>query len=142
MEPENVTIHTPGPEKGSTLMEQGGSLPSRGGSGRDAGFLPGGPDTTRLSSVLFIPAEIYVRRAGECGLGQARDREPVQHHHDGGTPNGGVGGGGGVTKLVDHAAGRIVRLPNPKYPQRLPGLAGEGAGQKEELIRFYGPAVP
>ena len=22
-------------------------------------------------------------------------------------------GGGGVTKLVDHAAGRIVRLPNP-----------------------------
>ena len=51
-------------------------------------------------------------------------------------------GGGGVTKLVDHAAGRIVRLPNPKYPHDYLTLREKVLAQKEELVRFYGPAVP
>lgn len=92
MEPENITVHTLALKKGSALMERGREPAQRGGGGGDAGFLPGDFDTAWLSPVLFIPAEIYVRRAGECGMGQTRDREPVQHHYDGGAPDGGVSG--------------------------------------------------
>ena len=51
-------------------------------------------------------------------------------------------GGGGVTKLVDYAAGRIVRLPNPKYPHDYLTSLKKVLAQKEELIRFYGSELP
>ena len=45
-------------------------------------------------------------------------------------------GGGGVTKLVDPAAGRIVRLPNPKYPQDYLTSLEKVLAQKREIISF------
>ena len=51
-------------------------------------------------------------------------------------------GGSGVTKLVDYAAGRIVRLPNPKYPHDYLTSLEKVLAQKEELIRFYGSELP
>ena len=51
-------------------------------------------------------------------------------------------GGGGVTKLVDPAAGQIVRLPNPKYPQDYLTSLDKVLAQKEELVRFYAGARP
>ena len=51
-------------------------------------------------------------------------------------------GGGGVTKLVDPEGGRIVRLPNPKYPQDYLASLDKVLAQKEELVRFYAGARP
>ena len=45
-------------------------------------------------------------------------------------------GGGGVTKLVDPAAGRILRLPNPKYPHDYLNSLEKVLAQKEEILSF------
>ncbi len=142
MEPENVTIHTLALKKGSTLMEQGGSLPS---GAEVAGML----DFSRevLIQRGYRPYYLYRQKYMSGALENVGWAKP-------GTENlyniimmeelqtvVSVGGGG-VTKLVDHAAGRIVRLPNPKYPHDYLALREKVLAQKEELIRFYGPAVP
>jgi len=46
-------------------------------------------------------------------------------------------GGGGVTKLVDPAAGKIIRLPNPKYPHDYLATLDKVLGQKREIVEFY-----
>ena len=46
-------------------------------------------------------------------------------------------GGGGVTKLVDRAGGRIVRLPNPKYPHDYLASLDKVLAQKQEIGAFY-----
>lgn len=46
-------------------------------------------------------------------------------------------GAGGVTKLVDPEAGRIVRLPNPKYPHDYLAAREKVLGQKDEITAFY-----
>ena len=46
-------------------------------------------------------------------------------------------GGGGVTKLVDPAAGKIVRLPNPKYPHDYLATLDKVLAQKQEIVNFY-----
>ena len=46
-------------------------------------------------------------------------------------------GGGGVTKLVDPAAGRIVRLPNPKYPHDYLASMEKVLSQKQDIVDFY-----
>ena len=43
-------------------------------------------------------------------------------------------GAGGVTKLVDRAQGKIVRLSNPKYPQDYLRTAEKVLAQKEGLF--------
>ena len=45
-------------------------------------------------------------------------------------------GGGGITKLVDPAAGRIVRLPNPKYPHDYLATLEKVLAQKGEILNF------
>ena len=47
-------------------------------------------------------------------------------------------GGGGVTKLVDPAAGRIVRLPNPKYPHDYLAARTKFSAQKDEIVFLRG----
>ena len=42
-------------------------------------------------------------------------------------------GGGGVTKLVDRQAGKILRLPNPKYPHDYLSSLDKVLAQKQEL---------
>ena len=46
-------------------------------------------------------------------------------------------GGGGVTKLVDRKNGRIVRLPNPKYPHDYLSSRDKILAQKDEIAAFY-----
>ena len=48
-------------------------------------------------------------------------------------------GGGGVTKLVDRAAGTIVRQPNPKYPHDYLAALDRVLAQKEELAACFLP---
>ena len=139
MEPENITVHTLALKKGSALMERGGSLPS-------------GAEVLDFSREILIqrgyrPYYLYRQKYMSGALENVGWAKP-------GTENlyniimmeelqtvVSVGGGG-VTKLVDHAAGRIVRLPNPKYPHDYLTLREKVLAQKEELVRFYGPAVP
>ena len=45
-------------------------------------------------------------------------------------------GGGGVTKLVDPAAGKIIRLPNPKYPHDYLATLDKVLAQKREILNF------
>ena len=45
-------------------------------------------------------------------------------------------GGGGVTKLVDPAGGRIVRISNPKYPQEYLNGGGKQAERREQMAAF------
>ena len=49
----------------------------------------------------------------------------------------GVLDGGGVTKLVDRKNGRIVRLPNPKYPHDYLTSRDKILAQKDEIAAFY-----
>ena len=142
MEPENITVHTLALKKGSALMERGGSLPSG----------------AEVAEMLDFSREILIQR------GYRPYYLYRQKYMSGALENVGWAkpgtenlyniimmeelqtvvsvGGGGVTKLVDHAAGRIVRLPNPKYPHDYLTLREKVLAQKEELVRFYGPAVP
>lgn len=142
MEPENVTIHTLALKKGSTLMERGGSLPSG----------------AEVAEMLDFSREILIRR------GYRPYYLYRQKYMSGALENVGWAkpgtenlyniimmeelqtvvsvGGGGVTKLVDYAAGRIVRLPNPKYPHDYLTSLEKVLAQKEELIRFYGSELP
>ena len=142
MEPENVTIHTLALKKGSTLMERGGSLPSG----------------AEVAEMLDFSREILIRR------GYRPYYLYRQKYMSGALENVGWAkpgtenlyniimmeelqtvvsvGGGGVTKLVDYAAGRIVRLPNPKYPHDYLTSLKKVLAQKEELIRFYGSELP
>ena len=43
-----------------------------------------------------------------------------------------------MTKLVDPAAGRILRLPNPKYPHDYLAARDKILAQKDEIVSFYG----
>ena len=49
-------------------------------------------------------------------------------------------GGGGVTKLVDPVAGKILRLPNPKYPHDYLSMQDKVLSQKGEITAFYHPS--
>ena len=46
-------------------------------------------------------------------------------------------GGGGVTKLVDRAGGRILRLANPKYPHDYLNMLDKVLAQKSQIAAFY-----
>ena len=46
-------------------------------------------------------------------------------------------GGGGMTKLVDPAAGRIVRIANPKYPKEYLERIDAVCAEKAQAVRFY-----
>jgi oxygen-independent coproporphyrinogen-3 oxidase len=46
-------------------------------------------------------------------------------------------GGGGVTKLVDAEKGRILRLPNPKYPHEYLSSFEKVLTQKAAILDFY-----
>ena len=47
-------------------------------------------------------------------------------------------GGGGVTKLVDRASGKIVRVSNPKYPHDYLSMLDKVLEKKRDILAFYG----
>jgi len=137
MEPENITIHTLALKKGSTLMER-----------RDV--MPSGEDVAQmleysLSALLergYRPYYLYRQKYMSGSLENVGWAKPgtdslynivmMEELHTVVSI-----GGGGVTKLVDPAAGKIIRLPNPKYPHDYLATLDKVLGQKREIVEFY-----
>lgn len=143
LEPENITVHTLALKKGSRLLTQ------------DA-------DRTIVSRETIVPGEADVSHmldyawAALRGAGYAPYYLYRQKYMSGGFEN--VGwckpgaeslynicmmeelqtivslGSGGVTKLIDPAAGSLVRLVNPKYPKEYIQQIGQILAQKEEIV--------
>ena len=136
MEPENVTVHTLALKKGSTLMERGGAVPS----GEEvARMLDYSLETLRGEG--YAPYYLYrqkymsgsLENVGWAKPGQASlyNIAMMEELHTGVSI-----GGGGVTKLVDPAAGKIIRLPNPKYPHDYLATLDKVLAQKREILNF------
>lgn len=137
MAPENITVHTLALKKGSRLMEEGGSIPSGDEVAQMLDF-----SLERLRGTGYIPYYLYRQkymsgslenvgwaRPGSQSLYNIVMMEELQTVVS--------IGAGGVTKLVDPEAGRIVRLPNPKYPHDYLAAREKVLGQKDEITAFY-----
>ena len=137
MDPENVTVHTLALKKGSTLMERGDLLPSGDDVARMLDF---SLDTLRREG--YAPYYLYRQKymsgslenvgwakPGKESLYNIIMMEELQTVVS--------IGGGGVTKLVDPAAGKILRLPNPKYPHDYLAMLDKVLAQKGEIAAFY-----
>lgn len=165
MDPENVTVHTLALKKGSTLMNSLGA-PGKGGAlvgERTSGKMS---ELSHLrGSERYGAREDDVARMLEFSLNTLRGTGYVpyylyrQKYMSGSLEN--VGwtkpgldslynivmmeelqtvvsiGGGGVTKLVAPKAGKILRLPNPKYPHDYLATLDKVLDQKQEIINFY-----
>ena len=140
MDPENVTVHTLALKKGSTLMEQGGVLPSGEEVARMLDF---SLDTLRGRgySPYYLYRQKYMSgslenvgwaKPGKESLYNIVMMEELQTVVS--------IGGGGVTKLVDPVAGKILRLPNPKYPHDYLSMQDKVLSQKGEITAFYHPS--
>ena len=137
LDPENVTVHTLALKKGSTLMER-----------RD--IMPSGEDVARmleysLSALRgngYEPYYLYRQKYMSGSLENVGWAKPgtdslynivmMEELHTVVSI-----GGGGVTKLVDPAAGKIIRLPNPKYPHDYLATLDKVLAQKKEIVSFY-----
>ena len=141
--PENVTVHTLALKKGSRLMEEGGPL-------------PGGEETARmldfsreiLREAGYLPYYLYrqkymsgsLENVGWCLPGKESVYNIVMMEELQTVVS---LGGGGVTKLVDRDSGRILRLPNPKYPHDYLTARDKIFAQKDEIAAFYlAPRAP
>lgn len=135
--PENITVHTLAMKKGSRLMEEGGALPSGGETARMVDL-----SLEALEGAGYRPYYLYRQKYMSGGLENVSWCLP-------GTENRYniimmeelqsvlSLGAGGVTKLVDRASGRIVRLTNPKYPHDYLAMSAKVLEQKDEILRFY-----
>ena len=137
LEPENVTVHTLALKKGSRLMEEGGALPSGEETARMLDF---SRDTLREAG--FLPYYLYrqkymsgsLENVGWCLPGKESVYNIIMMEELQTVVS---IGGGGVTKLVDRKNGRIVRLPNPKYPHDYLSSRDKILAQKDEIAAFY-----
>ena len=137
--PENITVHTLALKKGSRLMEQGGALPSGEETARMLDY-----SLERLSGKGYLPYYLYrqkymsgsLENVGWCLSGQESVYNIVMMEELQTVVS---IGGGGVTKLVDRAAGTIVRQPNPKYPHDYLAALDRVLAQKEELAACFLP---
>ena len=137
LRPENVTVHTLALKKGSRLMEEGGALPSGEETARMLDF---SRDTLREAG--FLPYYLYrqkymsgsLENVGWCLPGKESVYNIIMMEELQTVVS---IGGGGVTKLVDRKNGRIVRLPNPKYPHDYLSSRDKILAQKDEIAVFY-----
>lgn len=137
LRPENVTVHTLALKKGSRLMEEGGALPS---GEKTARMLDFSRDTLREAG--FLPYYLYrqkymsgsLENVGWCLPGKESVYNIIMMEELQTVVS---IGGGGVTKLVDRKNGRIVRLPNPKYPHDYLSSRDKILTQKDEIAAFY-----
>lgn len=137
MEPENVTVHTLALKKGSTLMERGGVIPSGEEVARMLDF-----SLETLRGRGYQPYYLYRQKYMSGSLENVGWSKPGQDSLYNIVMMEELQtvvsiGGGGVTKLVDGEAGRIVRLPNPKYPHDYLSSQEKILGQKQEILNFY-----
>jgi oxygen-independent coproporphyrinogen-3 oxidase len=137
LEPENVTVHTLALKKGSTLMAQSGALP---GGAEVARMLDFSLDALRGAG--YAPYYLYRQKYMSGALENVGWTKPgceslynIVMMEELQTVL--SIGGGGVTKLVDPAAGKLLRLPNPKYPHDYLSALDKVLGQKDEIAAFY-----
>ena len=137
LRPENVTVHTLALKKGSRLMEEGGALPSGEETARMLDF-----SRDALREAGFLPYYLYrqkymsgsLENVGWCLPGKESVYNIIMMEELQTVVS---IGGGGVTKLVDRKNGRIVRLPNPKYPHDYLSSRDKILAQKDEIAVFY-----
>lgn len=139
LNPANITVHTLALKKGSRLMEQGGALPSGEETARMLDY-----SLEWLGGKGYLPYYLYrqkymsgsLENVGWCLSGQESVYNIVMMEELQTVVS---IGGGGVTKLVDRAAGTIVRQPNPKYPHDYLAALDRVLSQKEELAAHFLP---
>ena len=136
MEPENVTVHTLALKKGSTLMERRDLMPSGEEVARMLDF-----SLDVLRGKGYAPYYLYRQKYMSGSLenvGWAKpDTDSLYNIVMMEELQTVVSiGGGGITKLVDPAAGKIVRLPNPKYPHDYLATLDKVLAQKREILNF------
>ena len=138
MGPENITVHTLALKKGSTLMERRDVIPDGDQVARMLDF-----SLKTLRGAGYAPYYLYRQKYMSGSLENVGWAKPgteslynIVMMEELQTV---VSiGGGGVTKLVDPAAGRILRLPNPKYPHDYLAARDKILSQKDEIVSFYG----
>ena len=138
LQPENITVHTLALKKGSTLMERRDVIPDGDQVARMLDF-----SLKTLRGAGYAPYYLYRQKYMSGSLENVGWAKPgteslynIVMMEELQTV---VSiGGGGVTKLVDPAAGRILRLPNPKYPHDYLAARDKILSQKDEIVSFYG----
>ena len=137
MDPENITVHTLALKKGSALMEQGGAIPDGKEVVKMLDF-----SLKTLGGKGYAPYYLYRQKYMSGSLENVGWTKPgfdslynIVMMEELQTV---VSiGGGGVTKLVDAPAGKIVRLPNPKYPHDYLATLDKVLAQKQDILEFY-----
>ena len=131
--PENVTVHTLALKKGSRLMLEGSGLPAPEAV---AAMLDYAWQTLR--SAGYEPYYLYRQKYMSGGFENVGWCRPgteslynicmMEELHTIVSL-----GSGGVTKLIDPAAGSLVRLSNPKFPKEYIEHIDDIIAQKEEI---------
>ncbi len=139
LEPENITIHTLAMKKGSRLMEQGGHIPD---GDEVAQMLE--LSLSRLRESGYIPYYLYRQKYMSGSLENVGWAKPGKESLYNIVMMEELQtvlsiGAGGVTKLVDTDAGKILRLPNPKFAHDYLSSREKVLSQKDEITRFYQP---
>ena len=137
MGPENITVHTLALKKGSTLMERRDLMPSGEEVERMLDF-----SLHTLRGQGCVPYYLYRQKymSGSLenvgwtkpGLASVYNIVMMEELHTVVSI-----GGGGVTKLVDPARGKILRLPNPKFPHDYLATRDKVLEQKHQIPAFY-----
>ena len=133
LKPENITVHTLALKKGSGLMNRPELLPS----GQEVAQMVE-LSLDALESGDYHPYYLYrqkymsgsLENVGWCRKGQESIYNIIMMEELQTVVS---VGGGGVTKLVDRQAGKILRLPNPKYPHDYLSSLDKVLAQKQEL---------
>ena len=137
LDPENITVHTLALKKGSTLMERRDLMPSGEEVARMLEF-----SLDALRGKGYQPYYLYRQKYMSGSLENVGWAKPgtdslynivmMEELHTVVSI-----GGGGVTKLVDAPSGKILRLPNPKYPHDYLATRDKVLAQKQEIVNFY-----
>lgn len=141
LEPNHITIHTLALKKGAYLKAHAEALPSGTevtrmldfslGILRDSGFLPYYLYRQKMMSGSL--ENVGWTRPGQESLYNIVMMEELQTVVS--------IGGGGITKLIDPVSGKILRLPNPKYPHDYLSGLDKVLGQKQSISTFYASSL-
>ena len=131
--PENVTVHTLALKKGSRLMLEGSGLPTPEAVAAMLDYA-----WRTLRSAGYVPYYLYRQKYMSGGFENVGWCRPgaeslynicmMEELHTIVSL-----GSGGVTKLIDPAAGSLVRLSNPKFPKEYIEHIDDIIAQKEEI---------
>ena len=137
LDPENITIHTLALKKGSRLMERGGSIPDGDEVARMLEL-----SLERLRQAGYIPYYLYRQKYMSGSLENVGWAKPGKESLYNIVMMEELQtvlsiGAGGVTKLVDAGAGKIERLPNPKFAHDYLTSREKVLAQKDEITRFF-----